>query len=280
MVKGECAEVVSWPRLTASTGKTHDMSQPSTTKRTQAAFAKRKKPVESSSQPVASKRPIMPLPPAASKRVMREITTQPNEDREPQTMTYATASLRPRAVVEKIYSDKQKAQLYPVVCDEMKQLKQRSSRLVEERRKSDEDRQRLAKELLEAKGMSRPLHLLALTVRLLQRCHSADRIERMEMEAKSRKDAQVYRPIARPCITKEEAVNIRLLATRELLGLQYNASDKIGKRWTYRGMLKDRSWKLLLVSSVSEHRGMHLDLTYSLGYFSGSRHVGNTNAAA
>lgn len=248
----------------------------------QAAFAKRKKPVESSSQPVASKRPIMPLPPTentSSKRVLREIITQPNEDREPQSMTHATASLRPRAVVEKSYSDKQKAQLYPVVCDEMKQLKQRSSRLAEERRISDEDRQRLAKELREAKGMSRPLHLLILTVRFLQ-LRSADRIEQMEMEAKSHKDAQVYRPIARPCITKEEAANIRLIATRELLGLQIEASGKIGKRWTYRGMLKDRSWKLLLVSSVSEDRGMDLDLTYSLGYFPGSRHVGNTNVAA
>lgn len=72
------------------------------------------------------------------------------------------------------------------------------------------------------------------------------------MEAKRRRDAQIYRPIERPCITKEEAVNIRLTATRELLGLQFDESDKVGKKWTYRGMMKARSWKLLPVSI-----GMH-----------------------
>lgn len=72
----------------------------------------------------------------------------------------------------------------------------------------------------------------------------------MEIEAKRRKDAQMYRPIERPCITKEDAVNVRLTATRDLLGLQLDKSDKVGKKWTYKGMLKDRSWKLLLVNSL------------------------------
>lgn len=77
-----------------------------------------------------------------------------------------------------------------------------------------------------------------------------DHILQMEMEAKRRKDAQMYRPIERPCITKEDTVNVRLTATRDLLGLQLDKSDKVGKKWTYKGMLKDRSWKLLLVNSL------------------------------
>ncbi|KAJ9096486.1 hypothetical protein QFC20_006429 [Naganishia adeliensis] len=206
------------------------MSQPSITKRSQAAYAKRTKPVEASSQPAPSKRPPLPLPPAektSNDRVLRESNIQLRVDHESHSNSNAVQNLRPRAVVEKTYSDKQKAQLFSVVCDEMKQLKQKSSRLTEERRKVDEDRVKLAEDLREAK-----YHIL-----------------QMEIEAQRRRDAQIYRPIERPCITKEETVNIRLTGTRELLGLQFDKSDKVGKKWTYKGMMKDRSWKLLLAMS-------------------------------
>lgn len=150
-------KLVSPLRLPSSKTKTYDMSQPSTTTRRKAAYAiKRKKPVESSSQPAPSTRPPMPLPPAdkpSNDRALREIRSQPRVGRQAASQTDAGQILRPRATVEKGYSDKQKVQLFPIVCDEVKQMKERSARLAEERRKVDEDRDKLAEELREAKCM-------------------------------------------------------------------------------------------------------------------------------
>jgi hypothetical protein len=69
----------------------------------------------------------------------------------------------------------------------------------------------------------------------------------MKVQAQQMQDDRVYHPIERPSITKEEAVNIRLTSTREVLGLQLDAKDRVNRRWTNEGMLKDKSWKLLLV---------------------------------
>jgi hypothetical protein len=80
--------------------------------------------------------------------VLRESNTQPRVDQERHPKSDAAPSLR---LVDKTLSDKEKAQLFSVVCDEVKQMKQRSSKLAEERRKVDQDRERLAEELREAK---------------------------------------------------------------------------------------------------------------------------------
>lgn len=147
------AKTVSFPRSTPI-WETYEMSHPSTSKRTQVAYAKRSKPVEASSQPAPSKRPHLPLPPVektSNNGVLRESNTQPRGDQERHPKSDAAPSLRPRAFVDKTLSDKEKAQLFSVVCDEVKQMKQRSSKLAEERRKVDQDRERLAEELREAK---------------------------------------------------------------------------------------------------------------------------------
>lgn len=66
-------------------------------------------------------------------------------------------------------------------------------------------------------------------------------------------------PIEQPVICKEDAGDYRLTSPRTLLGLDLEPEDRIvpprgtqvdkqTRTLTDRGMLKDKSWKLLLVS--------------------------------
>ena len=94
-------------------------------------------------------------------------------------------------------------------------------------------------------------------------CHPIDTIDAMKFAEQNRTLTQGREPIDRPVLSKENAAEYRLTSPKTLLGLDIGEDDKVhaprdhrSKRQTIsltpRGMLKDQSWKLLLVSLDSE----------------------------
>jgi hypothetical protein len=84
----------------------------------------------------------------------------------------------------------------------------------------------------------------------------------MKLAEQNRILTQGREPIDRPVLSKENAAEYRLTSPRTLLGLDVDEDDKVhaprdhrSKRQmislTPRAMLKDQSWKLLLVSLAS-----------------------------
>ncbi|KAJ9092595.1 hypothetical protein QFC20_007324 [Naganishia adeliensis] len=106
-----------------------------------------------------------------------------------------------------------------------------------------------------------------------------DTIVSMKLAEQNRILTQDREPIDRPILSKEDAAEFRLTSLRTLLGLDLEEDDKIheprdnrSKKQTIsltpRGMLKDQSWKLLLMFSreVVTHGMQYLEVSESLDW--------------